>query len=225
MSRGEASRKPRLHGPAPAVVAASCSAAPSSSRLSAWASAPRTAAKRLGMWPFSDSTIRGNHQLAVGRLVGREGLERAKIGWGCDQDAVPGRDEQLAKKLESLLRSAGDENIVGGAIDALAAHMAGDPGAKLEVALADGILQRSLGLCLILENSDVGFLDPLTRKKVRVRDPAGKGNHAWPLDDLQEFSNLGSLHALHALGVNRTPGGHDVISTPHWAATGRSRIC
>jgi hypothetical protein len=71
------------------------------------------------------------------RLVGREGLERAEIDRRGHERRIARRDEQLAEKVERLLGSAGDDDVVRFGRRAERAHASGDPFPQGQVALAD----------------------------------------------------------------------------------------
>ena len=112
---------------------------------------------------------------------------------------VARRDQQLTKKVEGLLRAAGDDDVVGFGRDAERTHVAGDPLAQGKIPLAHRILQRQrgrMGQC-----PPTGLRRGFCREQRRVGNPAGEGDSSRPVQKLEQFPDLGSLHPPCPFGV------------------------
>ena len=116
------------------------------------------------------------------RSVNIEGLQRAEVRRGFDQDAVSTVDEEFSDQVERLLRAGSDEDIFGAGDDAIAGEIVGNHFPQRLVAFGGAVLQ-GLG-ALFAENFVAGFLESLYGKDIGRRQSAGERNDFRFLRDL-----------------------------------------
>ncbi len=116
------------------------------------------------------------------RSIHVECLQGTKVRGSFDEDAVSAIDEQFADQVERLLRTGGDEDVVGIGLDAVASDVAGDHLAQRLIALGRSVLQ---GLSSVLaENFVARFFEALDRKDIGRGEATTKRNDLRLLRDL-----------------------------------------
>ena len=182
-------------------------------------------AQRLGCAPghqgvLVDALAQGRlRQVEIGRLIAVERLQRAQIGRAGHHHRVALGQEQLADKVQRLLRAGGQHDVAGIARHAVAGHALGDPLAQRQIALADRILQRLTRQHRIGQDGVIAGLDLLGGEQARIGNTARERQDVGLVQQLEKFADLAGADAGHAVAETRGPvlgavgglGGHGVI--------------
>ena len=144
-----------------------------------------------------------NHAAVVGghfdkaRLAGLERVDRTEVGRALQQDNVARVQEDAGGEVQTLLRTGGDQNVVGVGMDVvLGEHALGNLLAQTGKALGGGILQR---LATVLLEHRLGSCHHLLHgEELRGRQAAGKRNNVGLRSQFQQLTDFRPMQKVHS---------------------------
>ena len=137
------------------------------------------------------------------RTVEIEGLHGRQVGGPFHEDHVPRVDQCLGHHEQPLLGSRGHLDLVRGG-GQVPADPAGRLLAQFQLALARGVLQRTLGM--VREHPLVGGLDVIDLEVRRIRHTTGERDHTLLGHHLQQITHGGGIHPAQTVGDTEREG-------------------
>ena len=148
-----------------------------------------------GLQRLGNDAVRVRLDRQIARLARVEGLDRAEVRGVLERHDVARVEEHPAVQVETLLRAAGDDDVVRVDRDAvLRANALGGPRAQLGDPVGDGVLER----CRAARAHDLvlGRRDVLDREELGRGEAAAERDHLGVLSDLQHLADRRGLQPL-----------------------------
>lgn len=139
-----------------------------------------------------------DHAVGIGgnggelNVVGTPRGHHAEIGGVFDNDMIAMIDEDTPQHIDALLRTAGDEDVIGMDSEVGGGEAAGDEAAKFWHAFTGAVLKN---FTAAFGKDDIGGMtDAFHRKEFRRRQPTGKRNDIRLCRELEDFTDGRTLH-------------------------------
>ena len=142
------------------------------------------------------AVVGGNfHKL---RLAGLESVDSAQIRGAFQQHHVAGIQEHTGGKIQTLLRTRRDQNVIGVGVDVvLGQHTLGDLLAQTGKTLGGRVLQSDAAV--FLEDGHGGLHHLLHGEQLGSGHTTGKGDDVGLRGELQQLADLGALQQIHSV--------------------------